>query len=35
MCNTKKSKFIEEQEIPILGAKISILGDIPLVITLF
>ena len=38
--NSKKSKFIKEQETKrllanLLGAKIQILGDIPLVNTLF
>ena len=40
VCNSKKSKFIKEQEAKgllgnLLGAKIPILGDIPLVNTLF
>ena len=40
VCNSKKSKFIKEQEAKtllanLLGAKIQILGDIPLVNTLF
>ena len=40
MCNNKKSKFIKEQEAKgllgnLLGAKIPILRDIPLVSTLF
>ena len=40
VCNNKKSKFIKEQEAKgllgnFLGAKILILGDIPLVNTLF
>ena len=40
VCNSKKSKFIKEQKAKgllgnILGTKIPILGDIPLVNTLF
>ena len=40
VCNSKKSKFIKKQEAKgllsnLLGAKIPILGDIPLVNTLF
>ena len=40
MCSSKKSKFIKKQEAKgllgnLLGAKILILGDIPLVNTLF
>ena len=40
MCNSKKSKFFKEQEAKrllgnLLGAKIPILGDIPLVNTIF
>ena len=40
VCNCKKSKFLEEQEAKgllgnLLGAKIPILGVIPLVNTLF
>ena len=40
VCNSKKSKFLKEQEAKgllgnSLGAKIPILGDIPLVSTLF
>ena len=40
VCNSKKLKFIKEQEAKgllanLLGAKILILGDIPLVNTLF
>ena len=40
VCNSKKSKFIKEQKAKgllgnLLGAKIPILGDIPLVNTIF
>ena len=40
VCNSKKSKFLKEQEAKellgnFLGAKILVLGDIPLVNTLF
>ena len=40
LCNSKKSKFLKEQEAKallgnILGTKIPILGDVPLVNTLF
>ena len=40
VCNSKKSKFIKQREAKVLlgnllGAKIPILGDIPLVNTLF
>ena len=40
VCNSKKSKFIKEQKAKgllgnLLGAKMLILGDIPLVNTLF
>ena len=40
VCNSKKSKFIKEQEAKgllgnLLGAKIPILGDLPLLNALF
>ena len=40
VCNSKKSKFIKEQKTKallanLLGAKIPVLGDIPLVNTSF
>ena len=40
VCNSKKSKFLKKQEARgllsnLLGAKVPILGDIPIVNTLF
>ena len=40
VCKSKESKFINEQEVKgllgnLLGAKIPILGDIPIVNTIF